>query len=167
MTLQHPVPALHLQRIGDITVSFAMLESQLQKLVATLLGAGQFVGEAVTAELSFRALRGLIVSLHLEKNGEDENWERLELLIKRAAAIEELRNGITHSVWAAGVDADSITRIKLTAKDRKGRQIKFETVTAEQLAALAADIKLLAYDFMKYDVFIISGIELDDLRPRT
>jgi hypothetical protein len=150
MALQHPVPDEHLKHIGDITVSFALLESGLQGLAQSLLGAGQRLGQIVTAELSFKALRALTVSLYLQRNGEDENFTALRELIKTAADVEEQRNQITHSLWAAGADASSITRIKTTAKEKHGIRFHFENVTSNQLAEFARDIKLLAHEIQKF-----------------
>jgi hypothetical protein len=148
--LQHPVPAEHLTHIGDVTVSFAMLEMQLQGLAHSLLGSEQRLGQIVTAELSFRALRALTVSLFLQRNGQDEHLESFRALIKRAAIAEEQRNQIVHSVWGAGRDAGTITRIKATAKERHGIRFQFEGVSAEQLAAFAQEIKVLAGDLQTF-----------------
>lgn len=150
MPLQHPVPDEHLKHIGDITVSFAMLESQLQTLAQSLLGAGQRRGQIVTAELSFKALRALTVSLYLERNEEDEYLEEFRSLIKRAADAEEKRNQIVHSVWGAGNGPLSITRIKTTAKEKHGIRFHFEDVSAGDLAEFAAEIKALAGDLLQF-----------------
>ena len=157
MPLQHPVPDEHLKHIGDVTVSFAMLESVLQSLAQSLLGAGQRMGQIVTAELSFKALQALSVSLYLQRNGEDSNLQSLRALMKRAANAEEQRNQIVHSLWGAGADATSITRIKATAKERHGVRFHFESVTAERLAAFAFEIKTLAQDFQQAWLLLIQS----------
>ena len=110
----------------------------------------QRLGQIVTAELSFKALRALTVSLYLQRNGEDENVESFRELISRAAKAEDQRNQITHSVWGAGENASSITRIKTTAKEKHGIRFHFENVTADQLAAFAKDIKILAHDIQQF-----------------
>lgn len=155
MILQHPVPDEHLKHIGDITVSFALLESCLQGLAQTLLGAGQQLGQIVTAEVSFEALRALTVSLYLQRNGEDQHWDQLRDLIKRAADTEEKRNQITHSLWGAGDDTSSITRIKTTAKEKHGIRFHFENVTGSQLGEFAHEIKALAHDIQKFCISLM------------
>jgi hypothetical protein len=155
MALQHPVPDEHLKQIGDITVSFALVEKCMQTLAQSLLGAGQGLGQTVTAELSFKALRALTVSLYLERNGEDELWDEFRVLIKRTSDAEDERNQITHSLWTAGKDAASITRIKTTAKERHGIRFHFEDVTTEQLSELARDIKILAGDIQAFWISLI------------
>lgn len=138
-------------------VSFALLESCLQGLAQSLLGAGQRLGQIVTAEVSFKALRALTVSLYLQRNGEDEYLDQFRELIKRAADAEEKRNQITHSVWAAGIDAASITRIKTTAKERHGIRFHFENVTGDQLAGFAREIKVLAHDIQTFGISLIKS----------
>ena len=157
MPLQHPVPEEHLKHIGDLTVSFALLEHCLQSLVHSLLGSGQRLGQIVTAELSFKALRALAVSLYLQRNGKDEHHEAFRGLVKRAAEIEDQRNQITHSLWGAGTGAVSITRIKTTAKERHGIRFMFEEVTIKQLADFALSIKVLAKDLQDFKLLLVQS----------
>lgn len=157
MALKHPVPDEHLKHIGDITVSFALLENCIQTLAQSLLGAGQRLGQVVTAELSFKALRAMTVSLYLRQNGEDEHLEAFRELIRRAADAEEKRNQITHSLWAAGAEADSITRIKTTARERHGIRFHFENVTSRQLAEFAQEIKVLANDVHSFWFLLVQS----------
>jgi len=157
MALQHPVPDNHLKHIGDITVSFAMLEMMLQTLAQSLLGAGQRLGQIVVAELSFKALRALTVSLYLERNGEDAYFKAFRELIKRAADIEQERNQITHSLWAAGNDSASVTRVKTTARESRGIHFHFENVTSSQLADFATRIKILADDIQQFWISLIEA----------
>ena len=70
--LQHPVPPKLLTNIGDITVSFSLLENVLQMLVGALLREHQRIGQIITAQLAFKSLRALVDSLYKEKYGEDE-----------------------------------------------------------------------------------------------
>src|SRR5262245_45656451 len=55
--LKHPVPDAHLARIGDITVSFALLENSVQSLMGSLLNEHQRVGQIIAAELSFTRIK--------------------------------------------------------------------------------------------------------------
>jgi hypothetical protein len=156
--LKHPVPEKHLKSIGDITVSFALLESQIQTLIGSMLNERQRIGQIVTAELSFKNLRALMISLYIERHGkEDEDFESLKKLMNRAGKVEEKRNQITHSLWAAGEDANSITRIKTTAKEKHGIRFKFENVTATYLSEFATEIKKLAEEIQKYQLHLIKN----------
>ena len=148
--LKHPVPNVHLKSIGDITVSFALLEVNIQMLTGSLINEHQRLGRIITSELSFRRLRALTVSLYLERHGEDDDYLHLKDLMKKATDIEERRNQITHSIWGAGKDKDHITRIKTTAKEKQGIRFHFEDVSSQDLAEVADDIKNLAEEFSKF-----------------
>ncbi|MBN3761162.1 hypothetical protein [Burkholderia sp. Ac-20365] len=129
--------------IGDITVSFTMLESVVQSLVHTLLGLKATKGQAVTAELSFKNLRALAASLYIERHGAGPKTVDFAKLIQRIRSVEEQRNQITHSVWA-GNDAGQIVRIKTTAKEGRGVEMKHHEVTVSDLTKISTEIKRLA-----------------------
>lgn len=155
MPLQHPVPDSHLKAIGDITVSFALLESVMQSLTHAILGISQRNGQIVTAELSFKNIRALTVSLYLEQHGKAAEFIALRSLMKRAETIETKRNQITHSAWAVGNSTTSVTRMKTTAKEAHGIRCQFEPVTSSQLNAFATEIKQLAEDMLTFHISLI------------
>jgi hypothetical protein len=148
--LQHPVPEPLLARIGDITVSFAMLESQIQSFVGSLIYEHQRIGQIITAELSFSNLRALALSLFRERHGEENlDFGRLRDLMKHAGELEAKRNQITHSIWGAGGSSDSVTRIKTTAKERHGIRFDFTRMSEADLGNIAVEIKTLAHDVQR------------------
>jgi len=150
--LQHPVPEPLLIHIGDVTVSFALLENQIQSLIWSLL-SDQRTGQIVTAELSFRNLRGLLVSLYLERFGNNNSdYDAFRELNKRAGNLEAQRNIVTHSLWVAGKTANVVTRVKTTAKEKHGLKFDWETVDEERLKKLAEEIKVLASDFQIFEL---------------
>ena len=140
-----------------MSVSFALLESIIQALVGSLIKEHQRVGQIITAELSFRNIRALLISLYLERHGEDDDYEELRELMKRAAQLEEKRNQITHSIWGAGSDADTISRIKTTAKEKHGIKFHFESVNAEDLEKVAIEIKQLAADIQTFHIKLLGN----------
>jgi len=148
--LQHPVPDEHLKHIGDMTVSFAMLESIIQLHTGMLFADKQRIGQIVTAELSFNKLRALLISLYLERFGEDDDFKTLRTLLQRAATAEERRNQITHSIWGAGDGAETITRIKTTAKEKHGMRFHEESVSSGDLSSFVIEIKGLASEIQDF-----------------
>lgn len=154
-TMQHPVPEKLLVHIGDITVSFALLENSLQCLIGSLLQEHQRIGQIITAELAFKNLRALAISLYKERHGEDDDLNTLRELMRRAAQAEETRNQITHSLWAAGDTADTITRIKATAKEKRGIHFHFERVAVGDLAAFTTELKTLAADVQAFQIRLL------------
>ena len=149
--LKHPVPEQHLKSIGDITVSFALLENQIQMLIGSMLNEPQRIGQIITAELSFKHLRALMISLYKERYGkEDVDFEKLKKLMTRAGQVEEKRNQITHSLWAAGKDVNTITRLKTTAKEKEGIKFHFQEVSSSHLDDFATEIKVLAEEILRF-----------------
>ncbi len=153
--LQHAVPKELLVYIGDMTVSFALLESGLKTLAESLLGAGQRLGQIVTAELFFKALRALAESLYLHRNGEDQHYPVVRDLLRRANELEQRRNVFTHSVWGAGEGTVSVQRFKTTARERHGVKHQSEEVTVDDFASLVLSIQELAYDIQRFHFELI------------
>ena len=157
--LQHPVPPNLLVHFGDITVSFALLEDSLQHLVFVLIGDFR-TGQIITAELSFKNLRALLISLYKERHGENVDFPALRELVKRAAQAEETRNQITHSIWAAGDAADRITRIKTTAKESRGFHFHAEGWSESDLAKVALELKTLAGDIQAFWIDLLEDSQV-------
>jgi hypothetical protein len=153
--MRHPVPEPILTQIGDITVSFALLESGFQSLAWSFIQDSQRIGQLITAELSFKNVRALALSLYRERHGDDADLATLRELLNRAADLEEKRNLIIHSVWATGEEEQTVTRIKATAKQRHGLRYTFTAVSADDLAAVADDIQRLAYDVQRFWINLI------------
>ena len=155
--MNHMVPDEHLKSIGDITVSFALLESQIQSVVGSMLNEKQRIGQIITAELSFKNLRALLISLFIERHGkEDSDYAALKELMNRSAEVEGKRNQITHSLWASGGNSDTITRIKTTAKEKHGVRFHFEQVSSESLDDFASEIKALAKEIMDFWIELLT-----------
>jgi hypothetical protein len=162
--LKHPVPHAILAGIGDVTVSFALFESMIQTWAGSQIQDYQPITQIITAELSFRNLRALTTSLYRERHGEDDDYDELRELMKRAAELEHLRNEITHSVWGAGETAYTVTRIKTTAKERHGLRFDFTTVSAEDLRAVAEEIQQLAEDVQRFWIRLIEARKAINVR---
>jgi len=149
--IRHPVPNEHLIQIGDITVSFALLELKIKLLTWSLISRNQKIGQIITAEMSFKNVRALLISIYIENYGQGEKLEELKRLLNLASNIENKRNQITHSVWGAGKDINHITRIKTTAKGSKGLQHKFEEVSISDLKEFSTEIKQVAESIQNFN----------------
>lgn len=103
-------------------------------------------------------------SLYMERHGkEDADFERLKKLLVQAGGVEAKRNQITHSLWCAGKDANTITRVKATAKEKHGIRFKFEDVSSEYLADFATEIKVLAEEIQGFWIHLMeSGKAIND-----
>lgn len=138
-----------------MTVSFAMLESQIQSLLGLLLYQPQRVGQIVSTYLSFSNLRAAVVTLYAQRFGENAGFITVRSLIARAGKIEEERNRLTHSAWGAGDTAESITRIKITCRERHGFQLASEQYDDEKLRAFVVQIKILADEIGQFYVSLM------------
>jgi hypothetical protein len=131
--MQAPVPPEHLRAIGQVTVNFAILESVISFFIGRMISTDQMLGNLV----------GLLSSIYKYKVNDKGRVAELERLLNRALYAEEQRNIVTHSSWAVGDKAETITRFKATAKKVKGLTHQFEQMTVEDLdriADLAGDV---------------------------
>lgn len=78
------------------------------------------IGHILASQLSFTRLRVAILALHKEQYGENSDYLKLKAFMKRATTIEEERNNITHSFWAAGEIPGTIKRLKITTQVKHG-----------------------------------------------
>ena len=155
--IQHTVGPKLLVHIGDITVSFAILENAIQALIGSMIAEHQRIGQIITAELAFKNLRALAISLYKERHGEDADFTALRGFMTRASQLEEVRNQITHSIWAVGNSPDTITRIKKTAKEKHGIRFQFTQVSESDLANVAKEIKTLAAEIVQFNFKLIES----------
>jgi len=103
-----------------MTVSFALLESEIQGLLRALIREHQRLGQIVASQLSFSKLRATVISLYLDRHGEDDDFKTLKQLMNRAGTVEQERNRLTHSIWGAGNGPDDITQMKITCREKHG-----------------------------------------------
>lgn len=116
----------------------------------------QRIGQIITAELPFKGLKALLVSLYIERHGKDDDFSKLKDLMLRAGRAEEKRNQITHSIWGAG-DGESISRIKTTAKEKHGIKFNFESMKVEDLDSIASEIMVLAKDIQNFNFYLLEN----------
>ena len=152
LMIKHPVPTALLGHMGDMTVSFALLESQMQSFFGALIKEHQRIGQILSSYLSFANLRAAILSLYKERHGEDGHFRELKDLMAEAGKIEEERNRITHSVWAAGGTPNSITRVKITARESRGFHAAFETYDQSRLEEFVGNIRDLAERLLRFQI---------------
>jgi hypothetical protein len=149
-TLKHVIPRDHLVRIGDMTVSFAILEFQMLSIFVVLVNQSARVGHILGSYLSFSNLRAALSSLYKERFGEDVLYSELKDLLAQAAQVEQERNMITHSLWAAGQTSSTITRHKVTAREKRGFKAEFKQYSKNDLSAFVESIRGLAGKFVDF-----------------
>jgi len=154
-TLRHPVPKKLLTLIGDMSVSYALLESSLQDLAASLIEEHQRICQIILCEGSLRQLLAMIESLYKERHGEDGDYTQLKNFLKNADLANQRRNAIIHSVWVAGDNAKSVVRIKMTAK--KTYRVVSEKIDQVLLQSLIDEIQELAQNILYFRLRLIQN----------
>lgn len=132
--------------IGRITTRSTELELCLKSTASSLIDDYQQYTRIVTAELSFSGTIALLLSLYRKRYGEDDYFEKLQNLTKRADAAQQKRNVIVHSVWLSAGTPNKVTRIKSTAKVKQGDSTQTENWELEQFEKLALEFQDLTQE---------------------
>jgi hypothetical protein len=149
-TLAHVIPERLLVQIGDMTVSFGLLEFQMRQIFVYLVNQSAHVGEILGSYLSFGNLRAAIISLYKERFGEDPLYPELRNLLIQAQKIEEERNAITHSLWGGGSNPFTAIRFKVTAREKKGLTTVSKDYTEDDLSVFNQRIRDLGGAFVDF-----------------
>ena len=157
MTFEHSVPKNILTVIGDMTVSFAALEFNMQVILVVLINQSARIGSILASQLNFSRLRASIISLYKERYGEDDQFQRLQRLMATAAKIEIERNLITHSFWGMGDTPGFIKRTKMTAREKRGFHIEFKEYNEQHLTAFVESIRELTDDVLDFYADMVSN----------
>ncbi len=159
--LKHPVNEPLLTQIGDMTVSFALLEDEFKSLVQSLIHEHQRATQIITSSLrGFEQTYSLLLSLYRERYGEDDDYQLLKGFVDSASKLEEERDRITHSTWNAGEDADTAMRIKMTTRRKEGIKVQFDSYTVERMKDFNRCIRELAYDVRSFRIRLIKAGKL-------
>jgi hypothetical protein len=127
-----------------LKISFALLGRYLSE-------TDEVVGEIVGSNLSFANLRATILSLHRHTFDNDAHLGALRDLLARAGRIEEERNRIVHSIWGADENGVTVTRIKVTAREKHGHRTDSEEYDDDRLAEFARQIRSLTGETVDFD----------------
>ena len=69
----------------------------------------------------------------------------------RAGKIEEERNRIVHSGWGGDTSNGTVTRTKVTAKERRGFEITHEEYTDRQLREFARHVRRVTLESLAFN----------------
>ena len=131
----------HCLAIGRISVAHAELEHWSSAFVWALIGPEQEVGQMVTAEMSFSRQLDLLGALFQFRCVDQKRRTELDALLARLAGLEQQRNTTLHSLWLrTWKEPARATRLKITAKRKKGLAHSKTFHTAGELNALAEEM---------------------------
>jgi hypothetical protein len=146
----------HAMALGKLMGHFAILESQLQMVMATLLGIDQFRAAIVFQSfISLRAKVDMITRLsYVFLNDSPERAELIKLLDESGKA-NTIRNDHAHATWAAG-DPGALTRISGSLPNNPKHRIKpFKAFTASDIQK---DVETIATLSAKIQHFVIEKL---------
>ena len=126
-----------LEPLGQLTVNFNILEQILAFFVWNLIGHQQIVGQIVTAGMPFRRIVDLFCSLFRYRFTGPTELTALADLRKRIEDVEANRNAFVHSVWAGAGELGTGTRLKMTARAKRGLEVALVNTRADEIEALA------------------------------
>ena len=98
--------AAFLEKLGLITVNFALLENNMKEAVVRLLGLDLQAGAIVTAGLSFSALLTLLGALAEDQLDGTVHLAKFRKKLNEIDNAVHERNKITHSVWGIAPETD-------------------------------------------------------------
>ncbi len=136
-----------LQPLGSLTANFNMLELVVKFFIGDLMRADPWIGQIVTAQLSFTILLDKFCSLYRHHVSNPDKLASLEDLRKRLVLAGERRNKFVHGFWAAGIAGGSTLGVT-KAKAKTGLQFTYEPVTAAELSAASEEMAALAQEVM-------------------
>ena len=157
LPLGAPLPDEYYRAIGRITVNFSVLEGAVAQCVGQLLSNDQGFAQVVTSELSFKLTMTILHGLVKRQLPDKEKRKPIDDVLNRARAAEDKRNMIIHSEWSPKGAEGRITRIKFTAKVKRGLRHKFDEMSAEDLESIADEIRQIYCDLKM--LFCPPGIE--------
>jgi hypothetical protein len=161
--VEHPAGPELLIQIGDMTVSFTLLELRIQMLLSALIGQQHGVGQVIATQLPFARLRATVAGVYRERHGEDDDFQTLKQLLDEAAEIEQERNRITHSIWGMRNSSHKITRMKPTCRQKRGLQFQFEQYDEARFVHFNNRIKRLIGGFIGFhDALLEKGKAIDN-----
>ena len=138
-----------------MTVSFATLEFYIIQLLIDLMKQTPRITHAIASNLSFARLRTTVISIYLERYGEDKDYQLLRSLLKRAKQIEDRRNRITHSYWGIGAWGDTNIAIKMRSSEKRGFDAEFEEYPKEILTEFVQNIQALTGEIIDFQKDIL------------
>ena len=140
----------HMQALGEMTASFASLESEVSQLIWILLGDDPKVGQIVTVQLSFQRQLDLLGALFKHKFPDSQAALELDQILAGISTVEQKRNVLTHSQFILGTAPDSLFRYKATAKRSPGLKNQFERLMVTNITEVTDQLNQLANELYEF-----------------
>ncbi len=160
--LKHDVPEPVLTALGDLAVSFSLLEEMLQHLCDGFIDGPQRTTEIAFSLLPFKNLRNLAGALYREVYEEDADYKRLKSLLVKSSQLEDFRNKAMHSSWLQVHGSnESVVRVKRVCRERRGYGYDKEMLTAGDLRKGAREMRLLSGAILNFHTELLDRRTLE------
>ena len=140
--------------IGEIAIAFGVLELYLEiaiwQMVAENNETKRKLGEAITSEMSFDRKVHAFSSMFALQFPAEANDPQLKELVAELFAAQDKRNQILHSAWSLSDASGRYTRMKASAKAKKGLRRTLSTVEPDELLAVYNQIGDLGQQFSRF-----------------
>lgn len=118
------------------------LESRLSSFIWSLIGPDQYVGQMITAEMSFSRKLDLLSSLFQYRCMDTQQHNLIKKLVTRLSNVEQERNTVQHSLWIRQSNNPSeALRLKITAKRKHGLKHAKEVITSQPLELFEKELQ--------------------------
>jgi len=135
-------PANFTQAFGELMIEFASLEADLFGVTIELVTDDYCLGAVLLAGVPYSGLVDRFCALVLLiARGSAEIEETANELRGELLDVSERRNRLVHSEWLFEPIEGSVSRIKATARGKRGLRFDTPTVPVSELSELVADIR--------------------------
>ncbi len=143
--------------LGRVVVNFASLEFTLGTAIILLLNIDQKVGQILVSKLPFKGRIDVFDALvRYQKPNMASGAQHVDI-ITNLGQLEDRRNQIVHSAWAAAKQPTELTRVKVNVRRKRGLSFTFEPYDETKVLELAQEIKQATEKVLNYAISLIEG----------
>ncbi len=142
--------------IGEMTITFANLEFNLEVAIWQLVAAGnenqRQLMEAVTTEMSFDRKVQAFASLFKLRFPDESEDRELQAVVKELFIAHDERNAILHAGPSYSSDIAVISRMKTPAKTKQGFRRQIHHMSAERIASIRDHVGAVGRRFAHFSM---------------
>jgi hypothetical protein len=127
--------------IGELVIMFSNLEHMVSMTILALMEGNPSVNMCLVAEMSFSKRVDALSSIAPFYIKDDALLKELAEIIKHVGESEAHRNTMIHSGWSYSTNTGELSRVKTTAKRKKGLDFGFQPASVDEVKAATNHIK--------------------------
>jgi hypothetical protein len=145
--------------LGRISMAMERIHHRVASLISSICGRkGRFpqIEQALTACVSLRQTTDLCEMLFLSLSDNDESKKEFKGLIKRVRDLEQIRNGIVHSIWLPTAVEGEFVKWKFAKDKENGIKFVSDSFDFKEISTVAESCGTLEKDLL---FFLIRDFE--------